>query len=519
MSRVLAFVVGVIAVAAAFFFGESYIPRLPNHAGYWLVSVDDEVRAAAPPRPRHLVVIVVDGLKMAAALPMKSIAAVRAQGQCRTMDVGRLTISRPVYAILSTGMEADRTGARNNDQKTPLAAQSIWEVAKNHGLEVTGSSHLDFWKQLFPEGFSRYKRTIEEDDDLFVRPMGDLALFHPDYVDEAGHQYGGASKEYADAAARADVEMFELLGRLDFTQDVLVITADHGHVDRGGHGAEQPEVEKVLTCFGGVGIKRRVGEDPLDARSFAPTLALRLGVPFPKNMRAGEDDLDTIFDIVDVDNAPAYAADRRAAIAHFRDANEAQLTTWLGGPPGTWSRLYARERGFRNARMMGGLLLIPLLVIAWCIRRSRTEGLANAAALLIWLLAYYTASIALHVIIRGTFDFTAVSSRGSYVPACLAIGAFTGLVACGLHAAIFRDRARLVHDLTVLVLVTLWLNVLHPLAWGWPLGFPIPNAQLLVFPFFGAFLLVTSGGLAILLALVDLVASARTSRRVKMSSL
>ena len=506
--RILAIIVGAVAIAAAFFFGESYIPRLPNHAGYWQVSVDDEVHVPPPPRPRHLVVVVVDGLKMPSALPMKSVATVRAHGQCRTMDVGKLTISRPVYTILSTGLEADRTGSRNNDQKTPLAAQSIWEVAKNHGLEVTGASHNLFWQQLFPNGFSRYKRTEEEKADIFAgAPIGDLALFHPDYVDEAGHAFGGASPEYAALAARADVEIGELLARLDLEQDVLVITADHGHVDYGGHGGEEPVVEQVLTCFGGPGIKHRDGEAPLDARSVAPALALRLGVPFPKNMRAGEDDLDTIFDIVDVDAAPAYAADRHAAITHFREANEAALTGWLGGPPGTWSRLYARERQLREQKMWAGLALIPIAVVLW-----RRKDLRSAAFLLSWMLAYYTLGIVLHVLVRGTFDFTAVSSRGSYVPACIAIGVGTGLVASGIHAVLFRDRDLLLRDQVALVLVTLWLNVLHPLAWGWPLGFPIPNRHLLVFPFFGAFLLLTSGGITILLALASLYSRRRAAR-------
>ena len=34
--------------------------------------------------------------------------------------MGTYTVSRPVYALLSTGLEVDRTGARNNEQTAPL---------------------------------------------------------------------------------------------------------------------------------------------------------------------------------------------------------------------------------------------------------------------------------------------------------------------------------------------------------------------------------------------------------------
>ncbi|MDB4947024.1 MAG: type phosphodiesterase/nucleotide pyrophosphatase [Labilithrix sp.] len=491
---------GALAIAAGVFFGESYIPRLPHHAGYFLVSVPDEVRAPAPPRPRHTVVVVVDGLRRAAAETMRSVAVLRAAGQCRSMNMGKLTVSRPVYAILSTGLEADRTGSRNNDEKTPLAAESIWEVARRSGLEVAGASHLPWWKQLFPDGFSRYHRTEPEGEDIFApETLTDLNLFHPDYVDEAGHSFGAASPVYDAAVARVDVEIQGLLARIDLDRDVVVLTSDHGHVDRGGHGAEQPEVANVLTCFAGKGIVRSARVDVLDARTFAPALAVRLGLPFPRHMRAGiapggapEDDLDAIAGIVDLAGFPAYAADRGAAIARFREANRRALEDWLGGAPGTWARLYAREGSRRTTRLAIGAALVLAVFVAW---RARTGRLRTVPAALAFVVVLHGGATLLHVLTRGSFDFTAVTSRASYVPACFVAGFVATAVAWALHLALVRDLPRLARDQTAGLGLLLAANALHPFAYGWPLGFPLPGAHALVFPFFAAILLV-AGGLA-----------------------
>ena len=492
---VAAVVLGLVAIAFGFGFGETYIGRLPDHRGHHLVAVDDVVRAAPPPRPRRTVVVVIDGLRRDSALSMKTVALLRSHGQCRVMDVGPLTVSRPVYAILSTGLEADRTGSRNNDETSPLAAESIWEVARQAGLEVVGASHLPWFGQLFPQGFTRYHRTEAIAENIFAEPLGDLTLFHPIYVDETGHSYGAASANYAAAVVRADEEVSGLLARLDLEKDAVVFTADHGHVARGGHGSDQPEISRVLTCYAGPNIVRSERLDMLDARTFAPALALLLGLRFPRHMRAGEDDLDAMFDIASLSTASEYAAERRAAVTRFREENARALVGWLGDEPGTWSRLYEREGARHMRRMWGGLVLLVVVFVAL----SRKGGvswksiLASAA----WTLALYGSACLLHVAMRGSLDFTAINSKASYVPAALAIGLTAGSLAIILHVAVARSGAALLRDQLSALGLLLGANILHPLAFGWPLGFPLPGRELLLFPFFGAILLVAGGLLTI----------------------
>jgi Metalloenzyme superfamily len=371
-----------LAFVIAYALAESYIGRLSNHAGYYLVSVEDRVAVPAP-RPRHAVLVLVDGLTRAGAERLEARKRLAAAGQCRVMEVGPITISRPVYAVLSAGLEEDRTGSRNNDEKSPLAAESVWQVARRSGLRVYATSGLVWWKQLFPDGFSRYDLVGGDDDPFAPTELADMNLVHPLYVDEKGHDSGAASPEYAAAVDRVDRELGRFLDRSDFSEDLVVLTADHGHTSYGGHGGPEPELTHVLTCFAGRGVARRSDVGRMDARSLGPAFALFSGVPFPRNMRAGEDDLDVLFEIADPASFPAaYLDDRRAAVERFRAENTTALAGWLGPrTPPTWAQLYARESRKQTRRLVASAALLALLfaVAAW----RRRLGMRGAVVFLL----------------------------------------------------------------------------------------------------------------------------------------
>ncbi len=42
---------------------------------------------------------------------------------------------------------------------------------------------------------------------------------------------------------------------VDLRRTLLVLTADHGHALRGGHGGPQPRVATVMTCFAGPNVQ------------------------------------------------------------------------------------------------------------------------------------------------------------------------------------------------------------------------------------------------------------------------
>ncbi|HEX4420555.1 MAG TPA: alkaline phosphatase family protein [Kofleriaceae bacterium] len=126
----------------------------------------------------------------------------------------------------------------------------------------------------WPGGFSEAGSALAAGD-------ADLVVLLVGAVDSAGHAHGGDSPEYRAAAETADRALARVLAHIDLAQDAVVITADHGHTGRGGHGGVEPEVLAVPLIAAGAGI--RPGATAVDARliDIAPTVAALLALPAP----------------------------------------------------------------------------------------------------------------------------------------------------------------------------------------------------------------------------------------------
>lgn len=485
----------VASLVLAVFFGVDYAVIPPNHQGYFLVPVDDVVAAPIPARPRHAIMILVDGLRRDSAEGMESVKRIAAHGQCRVSDQGTYTISRPMYALLSTGVEVDRVGARNNDTTDPMGAQSVWDSARGAGRVVGGSAHLDWFTQLFPKGFDHYQVLPELDRDVFqLRELDDLDIITPDYVDETQHHHGVRSPETDAAIARVDREILGLLGRLDLEQDTVLITADHGHLEHGGHGGPQPDVRYVLACVGGRNVKRAGGRAPIDGRVTAPLLALLAGVPFPKHMAAVDDDLDALWDLADFGSsqeAAAYVADRRAAVSRFRHANRVALARWIGKPESAvdtadWATFANREHARRESRLIV-LAVLVLTLAALRLRFVRRHGPYRWQVSALWPLLALGVVWATHHALLGDFDFSALNGSKRYLMRAGVTVVIAAAVSISAHALLVRSLSRLAFDLTTLLALLLVLEAGHLLAYGWPLAYPLPSPTVRYLPFFGAF--------------------------------
>ena len=106
-------------------------------------------------------------------------------------------------------------------------------------------------------------------------------LIHIDQVDYAGHHEGGPVDPRWDAAARrADDLLAEIAATLDLSKDTLFVASDHGQIDRGGHGGQDPITLVEPWVLAGAGVQPgRYGD--VEQVDVAPTLAALLGVNIP----------------------------------------------------------------------------------------------------------------------------------------------------------------------------------------------------------------------------------------------
>ena len=489
--------------------GLTYTDRLATRPGYHPVTVvDHPARPDEVRRPRRAVLVVFDGLGYEEAQGMRALERVRERGQCRLTDVGSLTLSRPVYGVLSTGVDQDRGGAIINASTAPHPAESIWQIARESGLSVSVVSELPWWQELFPRGFTTTRMPPRSANYFRLAPVADLLLIHPLYIDEAGHEAGADSDAYRAAVARADGELLEFSGTLDLDRDLLVVTSDHGHTLRGGHGARQDRVAHVLSCYAGPGVAHRTELGTLRATSLGPSLALLLGLRFPAGMRAGDDDLDALRDLADPSAFPAgYLADRREAVERFRAENRAQVARWMPASEGSWEAFYEASRRPHVAAMLPFLgVLVLLLGLHWRGHRRLTKetggGRSGALFGLAWMIGCGIAAHALQLGLRGSFDMSSINNRAAFIRFTLALGVGVGVAALGLHLLLRRSLRALIWDLSVLSLVGTVLCLAHPASLGWHLGFPIPAPALYFFPFFTGLFLPALNGVGLILCLL-----------------
>ncbi len=384
------------AAAIAAIVGFGHIPRAAHHEGFDLVHVDDIVRAPAP-RPNRIHVVVVDGLGAMDAMRVPSIAALATRWPCLRADVGPISLSRPGYATLSTGLESDRHGSRNNAESSPMRAQSVWDVLRRAGRTTGVVGENPWWRQLFPAGFDAYE-LVERRVNVFEIPLTtEVRLLHPMYIDELGHEFGTHSPEYSAGLARLDGELAPYIARVDLSRELLVVTADHGHALGGGHGGRSERLSFVTTCFAGDPVIHEPRRADVSATSVAPAIALLSGVPFPAEMRASSDasdGLSLVLALVDPAKVDArYLEDRRGAVERFRAVNGDRTS---------------RDAAVARRRTMAVVLVSTLILGALLVAARRRPSVALAPLLLL-------ATFGALALVHGSLDLTAVNGTAAWV--------------------------------------------------------------------------------------------------------
>ena len=226
-----------------------------------------------------------------------------------------------------------------------MKVDSIFREAQRKGLRtaVVGD---DGWLQLFGpwvdrlvafEGVSEEEhRDLEAiyalDDRILQEALQvlaqepDLLLIHFAGLDNLGHGFGGASSEYRAGAQRVDAHLGELVAAIDLGTTALIVTADHGQIDSGGHGGWESVVTRVPLVMVGRGVAPGGEGVEVNQPDIAPTVAVLLGTAIPTHNQGR-----ALFDHLDID--PRSEAQRKDDLAEQKSHFYSTYITWLMGTP------------------------------------------------------------------------------------------------------------------------------------------------------------------------------------------
>lgn len=294
MRRALALLVPFVAfVAAVLFTGLELLSPSASPASI------RPGRALAPRLARHLLFVVVDGLRYDVAtnpelMPRFAEAMrTRASGE---VWAGHVSMTSSAIMAFGTGQPGRVEQVVRNLNPAPPLHNTWLENARGAGLRlafVGDPGWVDMYRASFVE--TRVDPAgVSIDADFNPQTFRDaraLYALDPDFLvvhfvtpDHQGHAYGLQSRRYRDHIRGFDGDLARFLDELgpDWT---VVVTSDHGASDSGTHGTDVSIQRRCPLYAYGRGIAARSGHGIFEQVDVAPTLATLLGVPAPAHGR------------------------------------------------------------------------------------------------------------------------------------------------------------------------------------------------------------------------------------------
>ena len=491
-----------------------YLYRSPLHSTP--PAPAEPLGAAATPR---VVFVLIDALREDTSLKpdvMPFLNELRGRGAVATIHSRPPSYSQPGYSTLLTGAWPDLSDGPtiNLDYaEIPTWTQDdLVSAARRAGLKTAVSGYYWF-ERLIPQGAVDASFYTPGEDAAADRAVVDAALpwlkaddhpfvlIHIDQVDYAGHHEGGPADPRWDAAARrADDLLREIAATLDLSKDTLFVASDHGQIDRGGHGGQDPITLVEPWVLAGAGVKPGSYGD-VQQVDVAPTLAALLGVNIPASAQGrvrtemlalAPEQLTAV--------TQATAAQQGVLAQAYAKAIGRQVTVEPGGDAVATTQaamdaaLEARLRAERLPRAILALLLALAPAVVLFLRRGRTVARLLAGAVL-----YIVLFNLRYALLAGrTYSLSSVTSSGDLI----SFVAITGLIAFALSwlatafpLRTFRSAPGRAAGLTVaLALVTVYLLAL-PILWSYALNGLFVTWAL---PDFGSLFLALISGIQVL---------------------
>ncbi len=467
---------------------------------------------------RRVVVVVADGLGLDGLTFMPFARALGAAGGLFTARTEAPSMSRVGYTVLATGAKPEVSGVSSNSVKEPVRIGNIFRTARDFGqrsafvgyswwldhfdpeiplasvdtgiaredhrldgdllagfrrrvlvdgtyAEITGSWRAFFQERALFDAFGDPAATPAKEDDLRANEAvriiredtPDLLFLHLHSPDDEGHRTGSyRTVQYRKACSDVDRALRTVAGALDFSRDVLVLSADHGFSDTivdAGHGGHEDSASLVPFVIAGARVRAGV-EGPVRQIDIQPTLSVLLGLPFSSHAQGAP-----ILHALDLEEAAVRERAEAFALARerFLKAYAAALGKELAGPD--------FETGFERARAWIQTwyfvahfvpALIGLVLFAWFLARSRPIGRAGALTGLILWIVYEGLFLALYRARYGEYSFSSFANANDNV----AFMIFSTFMILGALFAVGKQFTRSAYAPAAVVFLALWAKAL-----------------------------------------------------------
>lgn len=416
-------------------------------AGENPLPASSEASGTVKAEPGRLVYIIVDGLREDISRTMPTLNTLRAHGFDAVVRTGQPSLSFPGWTTLLSGAPQRISGVTTNWFTERVPVETLIDVALAASRTVAVSAPKDFemlygvnrvgnvFLRDWTEGAYMSGEIVDHALSLEKDSGASLLIVHLPDVDEAGHASGGSSKAYADMALKVDAEIGRLVTALQGPATTFVVTADHGHIDTGGHGGPEDIVTLTPAVFAGPNVRPGTGEGAQD--QIAPTVALLAMLPAPRNATGVPIDLETPPGSHTARfTAQQIAAYRAYALAILGPSPELEKMTLYD--PGTARSLFENATVTRLDSERSDRLPIALALAVGCVLAMAVVGILAWRALVAALsgtIAYYLVYEGFYFVIHG-YRWSLSSFNSESLLKSFQYGRMTDSIIAGLVAVL-----------------------------------------------------------------------------------
>ena len=285
--------------AGAYFWANAQIDSNFNYRSVLKDNPPASGESLGEPSTQRMVFVLIDALRYDTSLKtdvMPNLNHLRGIGASALMHSQPPSFSEPGWSTLLIGAWPEiNDGPVFNlgyDDIPAFTQDNLFSSAHRSGWKTAVSGYYWFEKMI-PQSdvdFSFYTPGEDNaaDEEVMSAALPWLTnndarfvLIHLDQVDYAGHHEGGPQSLNWDAAAvRADNMLGQILAELDLSKDTVVVLSDHGQIDAGGHGGQDPVCLLEPFIIAGAGVNPGQYAD-MQMVDVAPTLSALMGINLP----------------------------------------------------------------------------------------------------------------------------------------------------------------------------------------------------------------------------------------------